>query len=415
MKLLNSIKNFFKTPAKTSIKRRFNNWFKFYNSELANNETIFSAVTMKANAIASAPVSINLDYKKLNPGEHKLSYLFKYGPNPRQTMFSFMQYMEATRNTNSGAYAIIEYSNVLGDISAIWPLKSEFVEPIIDQDSGELYYEITDHDDNTKKYVHNSHVIALEYLDNNGFKGINPLNVLKNTIDYDREIKEFSINQMKTSLKANAVVKIDTTLDEESLEEYDAMMEQMQENGIIYLDDGKDIKELSAKTYIDPNIFDIEKITVERVERVFNIIGKLTKGSSSNKTTTSDTEDLLYLKDSILPVIRQYEQEFSKKLLTTKEKMQGYEIKLNMNGYARATMEKRGNFYQILYRNGILSANEIRILEDLPPVEGGDKRYISRDLCPVDLFDDFIKSSITTNDNKNSPQEETVIQNNRFI
>ena len=96
-------------------------------------------------------------------------------------------------------------------------------------------------------------------------------------------------------------------------------MEQMQENGIIYLDDGKDIKELSAKTYIDPNIFDIEKITVERVERVFNIIGKLTKGSSSNKTTTSDTEDLLYLKDSILPVIRQYEQEFSKKLLTTKE------------------------------------------------------------------------------------------------
>ena len=400
MKLLNSIKNFFKTPAKTSIKRRFNNWFKFYNSELANNETIFSAVTMKANAIASAPVSINLDYRKLNPGEHKLSYLFKYGPNPRQTMFSFIQYMEATRNTNSGAYAIIEYSNVLGDVSAIWPLKSEFVEPIIDQDSGELYYEITDHDDNTKKYVHNSHVIALEYLDNNGFKGINPLNVLKNTIEYDREIKEFSINQMKTSLKANAVVKIDTTLDEESLEEYDAMMEQMQENGIIYLDDGKDIKELSAKTYIDPNVFDIEKITVERVERVFNIIGKLTKGSSSNKTTSSDTEDLLYLKDSILPVIRQYEQEFSKKLLTTKEKMQGYEIKLNMQGYARATMEKRGNFYQQMIRSGVLSPNQCLMLEDLPPYEGGDVHLISRDLIPLDKLDKLLEISDTSTNTK---------------
>ena len=412
MKIFNSIRNFFKTPAKTSIKRRFNNWFKFYNAELANNETIFSAVTMKANAIASAPVSLNLEYRKLTPGENKLAYLFKYGPNPRQTMFSFMQYMEATRNTNSGAYAIIEYSNILGEVSAIWPLKSEFVEPIIDQDSGELYYEITDHDDNTKRYVHNSHVIALEYLDNNGFKGINPLNVLKNTIDYDREIKEFSINQMKTSLKANAVVKIDTTLDEESLEEYDAMMEQMQENGIIYLDDGKDIKELSAKTYIDPNTFEVERITIERVERVFNIIGKLTKGSSSNSTSSADTEDLLYLKDSILPVVRQYEQEFSKKLLTTKEKMQGYEIKFNMNGYARATMEKRGNFYQILNRNGVLSTNEIRILVDFPPVEGGDKRYMSRDLCPVDLFDDFIKSSITTNNNKNLPGGETVDKNN---
>ena len=46
--------------------------------------------------------------------------------------------------------------------------------------------------------------------------------------------------------------------------------------------------------------------------------------------------------------------------------------------------------------------------EDLPPVEGGDKRYMSRDLCPVDLFDDFIKSSITTNNNKNLPGGETV-------
>ena len=119
MKLLNSIKNFFKTPAKTSIKRRFNNWFKFYNSELANNETIFSAVTMKANAIASAPVSINLNYRKLSPKENNLAYLFKFGPNPRQTMFSFMQYMEATRNTSSGAYAIIEYSNVLDRKSVV--------------------------------------------------------------------------------------------------------------------------------------------------------------------------------------------------------------------------------------------------------------------------------------------------------
>ena len=411
MKIFNSIRNFFKTPSKTSIKRRFNNWFKFYNAELANNETIFSAVTMKANAIASAPVSLNLEYRKLTPGENKLAYLFKYGPNPRQTMFSFMQYMEATRNTNSGAYAIIEYSNILGEVSAIWPLKSEFVEPIIDQDSGELYYEITDHDDNTKRFVHNSHVIALEYLDNNGYKGINPINVLRNTIDYDREIKEFSINQMKSSLKANAVVKIDTTLDEESLEEYDAMMEQMQENGIIYLDDGKDIKELSNKAYIDPNTFEVERITVERVERVFNIIGKLTKGSSSNTTSSADTEDLLYLKDSILPVVRQYEQEFSKKLLTEQQKLKGFEIKLNLNGFARATMEKRGNFYQQMIRNGIFTPNFCAMLEDAPPYEGGDKHYMSRDLCPVELYDEFIKNSITKT-NMKLPGGEESDQNN---
>ena len=402
MGIINKIRSFFKTPNKLSIRKGFNNWFKFYNSNLANNETIFSAVTMKANAIASAPVSINLNYRKLSPKENNLAYLFKFGPNPRQTMFSFMQYMEATRNTSSGAYAIIEYSNVLGNVEAIWPLKSGFVEPVIDSDTNELYYEIRDHNSNELRFVHSDHIIALEYLDNNGFKGINPLDVLKNTIEYDREIKEFSINQMKNSLKANAVIKIDSTLSEEALEQYDIMMEHMQDNGVIYIDDGKDYKELGHKSYIDPNTFDVEKITVERVERVFNIIGKLTKGSSNNSTTSSDTEDLLYLKDSILPVIRQYEQEFTTKLLTVQQKMEGYEIKLSMNGYARATMEKRGNFYQQMIRCGIFTPNLCLELEDQAPYEGGDVHLISRDLIPLDKLDELLAISNTSTSTKTS-------------
>ena len=52
---------------------------------------------------------------------------------------------------------------------------------------------------------------------------------------------------MKNSLKANAVIKIDSTLSEEALEEYDIMMEHMQDNGVIYIDDGKDYKELGEK------------------------------------------------------------------------------------------------------------------------------------------------------------------------
>ena len=40
--IINKIRSFFKTPNKVSIRKGFNNWFKFYNSNLANNETIFS-------------------------------------------------------------------------------------------------------------------------------------------------------------------------------------------------------------------------------------------------------------------------------------------------------------------------------------------------------------------------------------
>ena len=89
-------------------------------------------------------------------------------------------------------------------------------------------------------------------------------------------------------------------------------------------------------------MFEVENITVQRVERVFNIVGKLIK----DNTGTQDTEDLIFLKDTILPIIREYESEFTRKLLNSLEIDQECEIKFNMSGFARATMEKRGNFYQ---------------------------------------------------------------------
>ena len=208
------------------------------------------------------------------------------------------------------------------------------------------------------------------------------------------------------SLKANAVVTIQSELSPELIDEYDEMMEGMQEAGIIYLDSTMDFKELSGKTAVDANIGTVDQITVERVERVFNIVGKLTKGSSSNNNgSNSDTEDLLFLKDSLLPIVRQYEQEFSKKLLNEHEKMNGYEIKIQMNGYARATMEKRGNFYQIMLRNGVMSVNEVRALEDRRPVKDGDKRYMSRDLWDAERYDEFMSSNSGNNLNKNNNEE----------
>ena len=396
--IITKIGGFFATPNQKKVNKGKSSGYRFYKTELANNETIFAAITLKANAIASAPIGIYKNHKKLTPNEHPLARLFKYGPNPRQSMFGFIQYMEMTRNTSEGAYAIIEYDR-MGDVQAIWALKSDLVEPIINTDDNDLWYRIKDHDTDVVNFVHNSHIIALNYLNNNGLAGINPLNVLKNTISYDKEVKEFSINQMKNSLKANAVVTIPGTLDAKLIEQYDEMMEGMQEAGIIYVDDGKDFKELSNRSYIDSKVFEVENITVQRVERVFNIVGKLIKDNVQNR----DTEDLIFLKDTLLPIIREYESEFNRKLLNSIEVEQEYEIKFNLNGFARATMEKRGNFYQIMFRNNLMSTNEIRALEDLPPVEGGDRRFLSRDLWDADNYEEFMKQSESQN-NSNKQQ-----------
>lgn len=374
MGILNSIRNFFKTPSSAWINRNFSK-FSFSNRDLATNETIFSAVSMLSNAIASAPISVAQDYTKLKPKEHSLAKLFEYGPNPRTSTFQFIRLMETLRNTKGAGYAIKEYGYG-GEIDAMWVLDTDCVTPIIERDSNELYYEIREF--NNVRYVHNSHIIVVTHLTTDGYTPINPLDVLRNTIDYDREIKEFSLNQMKNNIKANIVVKLAAKLSKENQEIYEEMIRDFKKSGVLFIDAGKELTELKNSSFIDPNVAAVEQITVERVERVYNMPGKLT-GKATN------VEDLLYLKDTILPVVRMYEQEFSKKGLSEPDRDEGIKVKLSLNGFSRADMKTRGDFYFKGIRSSWFSANDIRALEDAPPIEGGNVYYVSKDLIPIEL------------------------------
>lgn len=375
MGIFSKIIGFFKTPYKAYINRDFGN-FSFFNRDLNTNENIFSAVSLLSNALASAPISVYKDYEKLKPRENDLARLFEYGPNNFQSTFQFIRLMETLRNTKGAAYAIKEYG-FNNRLERLWVMNPDNVTPQMEKDSRELYYAISK--DGAINYVHSSHIIAVNYVTTDGYTPISPLDVLRNTVDYDREIKEFSLNQMKDGLKANLVIKLQAKLNEEDLANYNEMINRFKSNGILYVDSGKEFQELKKSSFIDPNVAAVEEITVERVERVYTIQGKLT-GKATN------VEDLLYLKDSILPTARMYEQEFTKKCIPNIERDEGIKVKVSLNGFARADMKTRGEFYFKGVRTGWFCPDEVRALEDMPPIKGGDTYYVSKDLIPVDMI-----------------------------
>ena len=71
-----------------------------------------------------------------------------------------------------------------------------------------------------------------------------------------------------------------------------------------------------------------------------------------------------------------------------------------MQGYARANLAKRGNFYQQMVRTGIFFLFLCLILEDMAPFEGGDVHLISRDLIPLDKLDKLLEVSNTSTSTK---------------
>lgn len=366
----------YSTPSKVSI-RDAGMMYSFINSDLANNETIFAAITILANSMASLPVTLRRDYDKVVPSEHSVARLLAYGPNNYMTTFEFIRLMEVLRNVKGRAYAIKEYDTYYGDVSAIYVLDSDYVTPIIDKDTKELYYRVSVSDGDT--YFHNSHIISVGHISTDGMNSLSPIDVLRNTLNYDREIKEISINQLKNGMHCNLAFKLKGHLGEPELEEYCNRIKKFRELGVLFLDSGKEIQELQNGQLLDPRVFEVEKITVSRVSRVFNI-PQHKLNSDVQSYSSSEQGDLEYITDTMLPLVRMYEQEFCKKLLPLNERDTGLEIKFNLNGLARADMNTRGNFYFKMIRSAGMTPNEMRSLEDMAPKPGGDDLMISRDL-----------------------------------
>lgn len=387
----------YRTPFRESLNWAVNS-FSFLNKDLATNETVYSAVSMLSNGVASAPISVAQDFKRFSPTENKVAELFDFGPNPYMTTFEFIRTLETLRNTYGAGYAIKDYQGN-GKLRALYVLNPGKCTPILERDSKEVYYRVSD-DSGETVYIHSSEILVVNHLTTDGYTPISPMDVLRNTIQYDTSIKEFSVNQMQCGLKPNLVVTVSSKLNKENLAAYQQMMTNFKKNGVLFLDSGKTVQDLKNATYVDPTIAAVEKITIERVERVFNMHGKLSGAAT-------DGEDLLYLKDCLLPIIRMYEQEFTKKLIAKPERMRGIKIKFNMNGYARANMKDRAEFYNKMVRGGVFSPNEIRALEDLPPYEGGDTFYIARDCCPVDIIQEFFLSQNGSSENNSTSKIDT--------
>ncbi|MDF4740582.1 hypothetical protein P3530_24875, partial [Vibrio parahaemolyticus] len=106
-------------PTEERAKEQFNNfvkWFEPFNIfrkrtdiTLANNETIFSAITRLSNSIASMPLKLYYNYV---PVDSDLGDMISNTPNGNSTSLDFIRTMEVLRNSTGNAYALKRYNSL---------------------------------------------------------------------------------------------------------------------------------------------------------------------------------------------------------------------------------------------------------------------------------------------------------------
>lgn len=349
------------------------------NNTLETNETIFSAVTRLANSLSSMPIKLYEDYKVINTN---VSELLTISPNNPVSSYDFINQIETVRNEKGNAYVLIE-RDTFSQPSKLFLLNSDIVNIAIENNSREVYYIIHAASGN-KLIIHNMDMLHFKHIvGSNMLKGISPIDVLKNTTDFDAAIRKFNLSEMQKP--DSFVLKYGSNIDVKKRKSVIENFKQFYEEngGILFQEPGVEIDPIPKK-YVSEDIVASENLTRERVANVFQLPAVFLNANESSNFTKNEELNRFFLQHTLISIIKQYESEFNRKLLTPLDRKKNRYFKFNVKAYLRADSATQAEVYFKAVRSGYYTINEIRELEDLPPVENGDKPFISGDLYPID-------------------------------
>ena len=102
---------------------------------------------------------------------------------------------------------------------------------------------------------------------------------------------------------------------------------------------------------------------------------------------------LTYFTNTIRPTLISIEQELDSKLIFSSERgIQHFEH--SIEGYLRAASSERAQYYQSLLSAGVFTINEVRALENHPPIPGGDVPRVPANTEPLNAVPAPSKASL---------------------
>ena len=339
---------------------------------------VFACVEILAQTISTLPLYVYRDKGGVRVPDKmsRLWLLLHESPNRWMTPSEFLSAMVVNRMLRGNAYALIERDSA-GEPIALVPLSPDQMEVSV-VEGGEVYVYYQDGDITA---LAPENVIHWKGL-GNGFLGLSKLDFMRATTNEAIRAQDNANSLYGKGSKPTGVLQTDSKL---SAEQVAALMTRFQTNmtssggGLIIADRGLKYSQMSLSP-ADAQLLETRRFTIEEICRWFGVPGVLV-GTTGQTTWGSGIEQIVsgFHKFTIGPLCKQLEQVLERRL----KNYEPITIEFKMDGFLRTDPASRAAFYSTMSQNGAMTRNEIRRLENLPPVEGGDELTAQSNLVPL--------------------------------
>ncbi len=358
--------------------------------------TYFACLKVLSESVGKLPLKL-LQHKDNNgvitARGHPLYRILHDRPNPYMTATAFWSTIEQNRNHYGNAYALIKGA---GSKTSLWILPSEEVEIWYDDqkilsDVPDIYYMYSH---GGKLYQFSSEQI-LHFKTSNTFDGIKGIAVrdqLKMIIEGNIKSQKMLNSMYKSGFTAKAVVQYTSDLSDKNLEKFKNKIEKFagsdlddkETKNIIPIPIGTQLTPLNIKL-ADNQFIDVKKYSALQIASAFGIKPNQIGDYEKSSYASAEAQQLSFYVDTLLYIIKQYEEELNYKLLSDEEIISGYYFKFNVAVILRADLKTQVETLCQAISNFLYTPNEARALLDMEAKEGGDQLLGNGASIPVQL------------------------------
>jgi HK97 family phage portal protein len=337
--------------------------------------TVYACVRVLAESVAMLPLILynrRPDGGKERDESHPLFEVLHDRPNAWQTSFEFREMMMGHLALRGNAYAEIVPGQTQV-VAELLPLHPDRVIPFRAPDGRIAYKHQSER--GPERVLLQDEMFHLRGLSSDGVTGLSPIQLHRESLGLAVATQEHGARLFGNSARPDGVLTVPSVLDEEAEKALIAGWERRHRGSanahrIDVLDGGMEWKQVGM-TSEDAQFLETRKFQRGEIASIFRVpphkIGDLERATFSN----IEQQSIEFVTDTLMPWLVRWEQAISRDLFSPESRRTRF-AEFLVAGLLRGDQASRFTAYATARQWGWLSANDIRRLETLNPIEGGD-------------------------------------------